>query len=80
MRNTDPSELKYPVVLKNMHGMIVVALGVGEDVILSEMVVSVMSITGVEAITFNDPDPSTERIAIADNEKAFIIPDDISVS
>jgi uncharacterized phage protein gp47/JayE len=56
------------------------SLGVGQDVILAEMVVAVMDITGVEAITFNEPDPSIERIAIADNEKAFITPDDISVS
>jgi hypothetical protein len=55
-------------------------LGVGEDVIVSEMIVSVMDITGVEAVTFNEPSPSTERISIADNEKAFINPDDISVS
>ena len=32
MRNTKPSELTYPVILKNMAGMIVVALGVGKDV------------------------------------------------
>ena len=31
MRNIKPSELKYPVILKNMSGMIVVALGVGEN-------------------------------------------------
>jgi uncharacterized phage protein gp47/JayE len=55
-------------------------LGVGGDVILSEMTVAVMAITGVEAVTFNDPVPTTERISIADNEKAFIVPDDISVS
>jgi len=55
-------------------------LGVGEDVILSEITVAIMDITGVAAITFNDPDPSIERISIADNEKAFIEPDDISVA
>jgi hypothetical protein len=55
-------------------------LGVGEDVILSKITVSIMSITGVAAVTFTSPDPSTERISIADSEKAFIEPDDISVS
>ena len=55
-------------------------LGVGEDVVLSEITVSVMSITGVAAMTFTNPTPDTERISIADNEKAFIEPDDISVS
>jgi hypothetical protein len=55
-------------------------LGVGEDVILSEIIVNVMSITGVAAVTFTNPDPATERVSIADNEKAFIEADDISVS
>jgi uncharacterized phage protein gp47/JayE len=55
-------------------------LGVGEDVILSEIIVAVMDITGVAAVTFNTPAPSTERISIADNEKGFIEPDDISVA
>ena len=55
-------------------------LGVGEDVILSEITVGVMNITGVAAVTFTSPAPSTERISIADNEKGFIEPDDISVA
>jgi len=55
-------------------------LGVGEDVILSEITVAVMDITGVAAVTFNSPLPSTERISIDDNEKAFIEPDDIGVA
>jgi len=54
--------------------------GVGVDVIMSEIIVAVMNITGVAAATFNIPDPSTERISIADNEKAFIEPTDISVA
>lgn len=55
-------------------------LGVGEDVILSEIIVKVMSITGVAAVTFNTPIPSTERISVADNEKAFVEPTDISIA
>lgn len=55
-------------------------LGVSDDVIMSEVIVAVMDITGVAAITFNTPEPSTERISVADNEKAFIEPDDISVA
>lgn len=55
-------------------------LGVGEDVILSEMIVRVMGITGVAAVTFNLPVPSTERISVSDNEKAFIEPQDISIA
>lgn len=56
------------------------SLGVGEDVILSEVIVAVMDITGVAAVTFNTPAPSTERISITDNEKAFIEPSDIGVA
>jgi uncharacterized phage protein gp47/JayE len=55
-------------------------LGVGEDVILSEIIVKVMGITGVAAVTFNVPSPTTERISVADNEKAFIEPNDISIA
>ena len=54
--------------------------GVGEDVILSDVIVRVMNITGVEAVTFTSPDPSTERITINDNEKASITPQSISIS
>lgn len=55
-------------------------LGVGEDVILSDIVVRVKSIMGVAAVTFISPAPSNERISISDSEKAFIEPTDISVT
>ena len=55
-------------------------LGVGSDVILSEIVVQVMSIRGVAAVTFTNPTPSQERIAIGDVEKAFIEGSDISIA
>jgi len=55
-------------------------LGVGEDVILSEIIASVMSIKGVGAVTFTNPVPSTERITIANNEKATIVPEDIGIA
>jgi uncharacterized phage protein gp47/JayE len=55
-------------------------LGVGEDVILSQIIAKVMSVRGVAAITFNSPSPDTERIAIADIEKAFIEAKDISIA
>ena len=55
-------------------------LGVGEDVILSEMIAAVMQIKGVGAITFTNPDPSTERITIASNEKATVAPEDIGIA
>lgn len=55
-------------------------LGVGEDVILSEITAAVMQIRGVGAVTFTNPAPSTERITIADNEKATINPSDIGIA
>jgi len=55
-------------------------LGVGEDVILSDIIVRVKSIMGVAAVTFISPSPSNERISISDSEKAFIEPTDISVT
>jgi hypothetical protein len=56
------------------------SLGVGQDVILSEIIASVMGVRGVGASTFIDPIPSTERISIAFNEKAFLQSSDISLS
>lgn len=56
------------------------SLGVGEDVILAKIIVTVMGITGVEAATMSIPSPSNERIAIADNEKGFIDPNNISIA
>lgn len=55
-------------------------LGVGEDVVLSEIIASIMAIKGVGAVTFTNPVPSTERITIADNEKATISTDAIGIS
>jgi len=56
------------------------SLGVGEDVIVSEIIASVMQIKGVGAVTFTNPIPSTERITISSNEKATIVPDDIGIA
>lgn len=55
-------------------------LGVGEDVILSDIIVRVKNIDGVLAVTFITPEPSEERIAISDDEKAFVESSDISVA
>lgn len=55
-------------------------LGVGEDVILSDIIVRVKNIAGVAAVTFITPAPSNERIAVSDSEKAFIEPTDISIT
>jgi uncharacterized phage protein gp47/JayE len=55
-------------------------LGVGEDVILSDIIVRVKSIDGVAAVTFITPEPSEERIAVASDEKAFIEASDVSIA
>ena len=56
------------------------SLGVGEDVILSELIARIMDVKGVGAATFTNPVPSTERIYIASNEKATISPSDIGIA
>ena len=56
------------------------SLGVGDDVILSEIIARIMVIKGILAVTFVVPEPSTERISIADDEKAFIVTSDISIA
>lgn len=56
------------------------SLGVGEDIIVSEITAAVMSVEGVESATLFDPTPTTERIVIQDNEKAVISIDQITVS
>lgn len=55
-------------------------LGVGEDVILSDIIVRVKNIDGVAAVTFITPEPSQERVSISSDEKAFIQVGDISIA
>lgn len=55
-------------------------LGVGDDVILSEITVRVMEVSGVESVVFTTPSPSVDRIAVADNEKPFITSNDIDIA
>lgn len=55
-------------------------LGVGEDVILSDIIVRVKNIDGVAAVTFITPEPSQERIPVSSDEKAFIENSDISIA
>jgi uncharacterized phage protein gp47/JayE len=55
-------------------------LGVGQDVILSEIIAAVMQIKGVAAVTFTNPVPSTERITVASNEKATISTENIGIA
>lgn len=55
-------------------------LGVGQDVILSEIIADIMGIKGVGAVTFTNPTPDTERITIANNEKAVVTPEDVGIA
>ena len=56
-------------------------LGVGNDAILAEITVKIMSITGVQAVTVSSPLAENDgKIAIADNERAYIELTDISVA
>jgi uncharacterized phage protein gp47/JayE len=56
------------------------SLGVGQDVVLSAIIEAVMQIKGVGAVTFTNPIPSTERITVANNEKATISPANIGIA
>jgi uncharacterized phage protein gp47/JayE len=53
---------------------------VGEDVILSQIIVDVMQVRGVQAVTMISPAPSQERITVGYDEKAYIESQDIFVS
>jgi len=61
----------------------VTSLGVGSDVILSQVVKKVQEVPGVLSVIMTDPDPTLavnrERIVIQDNEKAIMFEEDISV-
>lgn len=55
-------------------------LGVGSDVVMSEIIAAVMGISGINAATFTKPVPSTERITILADQKAYITADLISLA
>jgi hypothetical protein len=55
-------------------------LGVGEDVILSDVIVRVKNIEGVSAVTFVEPSCDEERVSISSDEKAFSEVSDISIA
>lgn len=56
-------------------------LGVGDDVILSQVLVVVMGVRGVAAARIISPNSVTvERISISQNEKAYIDSSDISIN
>ena len=56
------------------------SLGLGEDVVMSEVIKLVQQIPGVDALVLTSPIPSTERIAVGDKSIARIDSNDITVS
>ena len=50
----------------------VASLGVGESIVLSDIIVLVKNIKGILAVTFNVPAPTEKFISVAKNEKAYI--------
>jgi hypothetical protein len=55
-------------------------LGVGQDIIMSEVVSRVMQVEGVESVQLSTPDPTVERIIVEDEQKVIASIDDISVA
>ena len=58
----------------------IASLGVGEDVILSQIIASVMAIRGVAAATLLYPDYLDVLIPVFDDEKAYIEVRDIAIA
>jgi hypothetical protein len=56
------------------------SLGLGQDVILSEVVSLVQSVPGVDACVLTKPLPSTERISVGDSSIARVTTSDILLS
>lgn len=56
------------------------SLGLGQDVILSDIVCIIQETAGVESVVLEDPELETERITINDNAIARTSPDEITLS
>ena len=55
-------------------------LGVGQNVVMSEIISAVQAINGVATVNFVTPAPSTQYIAIGQNAKAIISPNNIGIA
>jgi hypothetical protein len=55
-------------------------LGVGDSIILSQIISDVQGVTGVASVVFTNPLPSTASITLKSNEKAIISPSNISIT
>jgi hypothetical protein len=56
------------------------SLGLGQDVVMSEVIKLVQQIPGVDALVLSHPNPSTERISVGDKSIARIFAEDIILS
>jgi hypothetical protein len=57
----------------------ITSLGIGDDVILSEVIKRVQEIPGIQSVIMINPTANTERVVIQDNEKAISFESDITV-
>jgi uncharacterized phage protein gp47/JayE len=55
-------------------------LSVGAPIVLSQIIADIQPITGVASVVFTNPVPSTQSITLANNEKAIISADNISIA
>jgi uncharacterized phage protein gp47/JayE len=55
-------------------------LGVGQSIVLSQIIADVQAVTGVASVVFTIPAPSTASIALNSNEKAIISSNNISIA
>ena len=56
------------------------SLGLGDDVVMSEIIKLVQQIPGIDALVLTAPVPDTERVAVGDKSIARISADDITLS
>jgi hypothetical protein len=69
---TDPIK---SVVIKYVNN-----LGVGEPVVLSEIISLVMGVRGVRSVVFINPDPEQQFITVDRNQKAILLPNNINLT
>ena len=55
-------------------------LNVGAPIVLSQIIADIQPISGVASVVFTNPAPSTQSITLANNEKAIISTNNISIA
>ena len=56
------------------------SLNVGAPIVLSQIIADIQPISGVASVVFTNPVPSTQSITLANNEKAIISANNISIA